>query len=136
MTILAQTVQNLLVQADPNRLADLLRRVNVGQLLSDLSAMTVETFDVDASLQCTLSKTPISPVVVMYTESTNNVPLTQAPQGETLGTTEFSVDLTSRVLTAGGTVSSGEELTVMYLGLTAGTAASALAETLAEDFEL
>lgn len=138
-TNIDQDNKTRLGQCNPHEFADLLRqgKLDLGQFLEDMSGMVTETLTVDGSLQATLSRVPVSPVVCAFTEGANHVPLTQMPQGETLGTAEFSVNLGTRGLTAGGTVANGEELTVIYLGLTPNTAntESLLAERLDEDFE-
>ncbi len=138
MDIISQTLSEKLRQADPNTLADVLREgaIYFRNVLLDISAIVTETQDVDASLNCTLDKVPLGPVVCMFTETTSHVPMVQVPQGETLGADEFSIDYDTRIVTAGGTVSSGEELTFVYAGLTAGASSGTqLAEQLAKTFD-
>lgn len=138
-TTLTHTVQKILDDYPPGMAEKALRKALLGAVLADIATPVEEALVANASLEVTLTKVPIGPVVCAFTEAANHVPLTQMPLSElgNLAATEFCVDPSTRKLTAGGTVADTEELTVVYTGLTAAAdgTGSKLADTLASDYE-
>lgn len=132
-----RTVKLELDACNPSTFNVALKLLKPGTLLGDLSAMTVETLVLDASLQAKLSKAPIGPVLAAKNGVTNK-PQTQLIQGQTLGASQFSVNYSTRVLTAETTdFNDAESIDVVYLGLTkdtTGAAGSSLKEMLAKEY--
>jgi hypothetical protein len=137
MTVRSFTNQETLKDADPNKLADVLRhgKIDLAQLLDDLSGPVEETVTVGATFASTLTKSPIGAVTAAR-KTGGYLAQTQVDKNCTLGAHQFHVNYQTRAITFENTdFNDGDEAVVTYLGLTAGTASSELASKLAEAFE-
>ncbi len=144
---LTHTNQKIINDYPPGIVEKALRTLNLGTFLSCLSAPVMEELTLDASLQATLTKTPIGPVAAVASSDggvAKDAPLQQVTSSSTpAGTNDtFHVNPTTRVITCGsyggGTaLASGDKVKVVYLGITADTdGGSQLATDLASTYNL